>query len=582
LREVVSGFWEEGGGGLELSIDASDEVLACLCRYIHTSALYLPIRLSRQLELLRVASELGMASLYQCATGALLQKLTLDSVPKVIAFCTAFGFADLERSCRLFLNSGGKRSTVIRYQSAGELNPQNAYLRDAIFSSLQDVNAVLSQQPAVAPGASATGVPATSAGSASSRSQSFSLHQQQQQQLQQAFPSAASLRAPHTGERHVLAPAPAPAPSFQSASSFAHQPPSEFSLEEYDPSAARLDRFDRVSAAAAGGPGSYGGDGGAHAVETSMSLLDIAAGGYSFERSFNSGHSDSSFNRSPVSLSKHVPSSFFLDAPETKNVMQAGAQQQQPQQHQHQQRGGKAGKNSTGSGGIYKLLLKAGSGDLEEEEGCRNDYTSTALSHAPARSMTMNRGGGGLKTPARTMQPSKGSSRSSLGSRQPRPQGPAQEQQPTPRTMRASSLLGAARPSAYVDLDALGMGMDTGNADVADDCDAYADGGDEGYGEDYDASFADEEQSEAVEYVRPLGQHRPQQQQLQSANKAGARVGAGRKPAASNNSRGGGGGGGGGAAGGPQEYAKDMSLAPPREPTQHEKKYGVDFNDMFA
>ncbi len=148
LRELISGFWDEGGGGLELSIGACDEVLAALCRYMHTGMLSLPLSTERQLELLRVASELGMQSLFEAACVALEQKLTLHSVHTVIAFCAENNFVELERAGRSFLSSGGKRATVIRFTSAAnELIPQNAFLRDAIFASLQDVNKVLNQPP---------------------------------------------------------------------------------------------------------------------------------------------------------------------------------------------------------------------------------------------------------------------------------------------------------------------------------------------------------------------------------------------------------------------------------------------------
>lgn len=147
LRDIIGAFWDEGGGGLELSIDASDEVLACLCRYMHTGLLCLPLRTSRQLQLLRVAMELGMESLFQSVSEALEQRLSMTNVAMVIAFCVENGFEDLERAGRAFLSSGGKHAAVIRFQPAGDANPQSAQLRDAVLTSLQDVNAVLGQHP---------------------------------------------------------------------------------------------------------------------------------------------------------------------------------------------------------------------------------------------------------------------------------------------------------------------------------------------------------------------------------------------------------------------------------------------------
>ena len=147
LRELITGFWDEGGGGLELSIDACDEVLACLCRYMHSGVLVLPVLLSRRLELLRVASELGMDALFGSVSEGLVLGLTMESVPTIVAFSSEHGFEDLEQSCRQFLSTGGTCPISIRLQGSSEMIGQNVLLRDAIFSSLQDVNAVLSQHP---------------------------------------------------------------------------------------------------------------------------------------------------------------------------------------------------------------------------------------------------------------------------------------------------------------------------------------------------------------------------------------------------------------------------------------------------
>jgi hypothetical protein len=119
LRDLVSGFWEEGGGGLELSIDASDEVLACLCRYMHTGLLVLPLRTARRLQLLRVASELGMTGLFSAAEEQVMGKLTLDNVAAVVAFSAEHGFDGLERAGRDFLSSGGKSAVNSIRLSAG-------------------------------------------------------------------------------------------------------------------------------------------------------------------------------------------------------------------------------------------------------------------------------------------------------------------------------------------------------------------------------------------------------------------------------------------------------------------------------
>ena len=117
---------------------------ACLCRYMHTGALLLPPRLSRRLELLRVAAELGMLALYMQTCDDIQQQLCAEDALRVLAFSEAFGFSDLEKSCRAFLQTGKRGSVPIRFQqSLGAADPQNAFLRDAIFASLHDVNAAL-------------------------------------------------------------------------------------------------------------------------------------------------------------------------------------------------------------------------------------------------------------------------------------------------------------------------------------------------------------------------------------------------------------------------------------------------------
>ena len=66
LRAILADFWEEtdGSGGLELSLDASEEVLACVCEYVHTNILLMPPLLyPDQLDVIRVAQQLNMSGL---------------------------------------------------------------------------------------------------------------------------------------------------------------------------------------------------------------------------------------------------------------------------------------------------------------------------------------------------------------------------------------------------------------------------------------------------------------------------------------------------------------------------------------
>ena len=144
MRDLISEFWSSGGGGLELSIEASDEVLACICRYIHTTSIMLPIQLSYQLELLRVANELQMNYLFNSTSEYLVIKLSSINALVIMDYCSKHGFSDLELKCRTYLNTG-KKSCVANYKNnhEGTTDDASINLKNAIYASLQDVNAAL-------------------------------------------------------------------------------------------------------------------------------------------------------------------------------------------------------------------------------------------------------------------------------------------------------------------------------------------------------------------------------------------------------------------------------------------------------
>eukprot|EP01038_Epipyxis_sp_PR26KG_P005561 gene5561-7683_t len=145
LRDLISGFWDEGGGELELSIDSSSQVLSCICRYIYSGILHTPNRLKHQLELIRVSAELGMITLSNQAIEIIQIRLSNENVSKILSFSEEFAIVDLARACQSFISSGGKKTTAnIRFAVTSE-NPHNSILRDAIYASLQDVTKVLKQ-----------------------------------------------------------------------------------------------------------------------------------------------------------------------------------------------------------------------------------------------------------------------------------------------------------------------------------------------------------------------------------------------------------------------------------------------------
>lgn len=430
LRELINGFWDEGGGGLELSIDACDEVLAALCRYMHTGMLALPIGVARQLELLRVASELGMHSLYRAASEALQQKLVLGSVHVVIAFCAEHGFADLERTARLFLSSGGKRATVIRYQNANELNPQNAYLRDAIFASLQDVNTVLAQKPAVAS--------AVASGS-------------QPSPLDSGAATSTIVRSAFETQAHAEPAAPV-------------RMERVYGLEEYS-GQGPLDPYY-----------TEGEEGGGDYNDASLSLLDIAAGGAGLSRggSFNAGTGGAAFqddylDRNVMNALQHNGThASYAGALSPPGAIKAG------------------GKSRGGSGGIYGLLLQ-GAADPALQEYVHPSGTSKPrpsqpahpASKVPGRVMGDKRTGKANQTGS--VAPGKGGAGQKPTAQKAAPGAQARTKvdptEATPRTQRASSLLASARPSSF----------------AADDFDYYGGGGanSDFYAEEGEGDFND-------------------------------------------------------------------------------------------
>ncbi len=111
LRELIQDFWGQGGGSLELSIDASDEVVYCVCQYIHSGMVNLPIPQTYQLELLRVASELGMPQYQALLESAIGHLVNHVNVNEILEFSHSYGFEDLAVICERFMeyNDGSNR-----------------------------------------------------------------------------------------------------------------------------------------------------------------------------------------------------------------------------------------------------------------------------------------------------------------------------------------------------------------------------------------------------------------------------------------------------------------------------------------
>jgi hypothetical protein len=113
LRDLVNDFWQQGGGShtaesagsvLELSIDASDEVVETICHYVHYGGLVLPSTLALQLETLKVASELGLIALQDQLENFLCQDICAENLDTLYHAAKENNYRRIENGCVRFMN----------------------------------------------------------------------------------------------------------------------------------------------------------------------------------------------------------------------------------------------------------------------------------------------------------------------------------------------------------------------------------------------------------------------------------------------------------------------------------------------
>lgn len=111
MRDLIQDFWEQGGGShtaeaagsvLELSIDASDEVIETVCHYVHYGGLFLPPTINLQLETLKVAVELGILSLQDQLEDFLGRHVDLNTVEEIATAAQNAGYRRLLDHCQRF------------------------------------------------------------------------------------------------------------------------------------------------------------------------------------------------------------------------------------------------------------------------------------------------------------------------------------------------------------------------------------------------------------------------------------------------------------------------------------------------
>ena len=148
LRESLENYWSDEANDVEnndpllISVNASAEVLASLCKYLHTG-LFLPPHDSRKkLELYAVASQLEMPHLASLVGDAIINCLSECDVDDTIEFCKDFNLNELERACRTFKVAAHK--PTIHFNTVGnDASPGGSALKQAIMASLNDVTELL-------------------------------------------------------------------------------------------------------------------------------------------------------------------------------------------------------------------------------------------------------------------------------------------------------------------------------------------------------------------------------------------------------------------------------------------------------
>jgi WW domain len=112
LRGILDEFWDAGGGGLELNIDASWDTLNSTCYYIHTSVLIPPVRFLYKLELVKVAMELEMPYLVSLAIENVEQHLTAEYIAVTMEFSEALEIYQLKEFCENFMTAKNSGSSI--------------------------------------------------------------------------------------------------------------------------------------------------------------------------------------------------------------------------------------------------------------------------------------------------------------------------------------------------------------------------------------------------------------------------------------------------------------------------------------
>ena len=101
MRSILTDYWEEtnGSGGLELSLDASEDVLSCVCEYIHSNILIMPVLLyPDQLDLVRIGTQLSMTRLVDEVTDFIISNSS-NKIDTIEEYSVIHDLKHLQEKC---------------------------------------------------------------------------------------------------------------------------------------------------------------------------------------------------------------------------------------------------------------------------------------------------------------------------------------------------------------------------------------------------------------------------------------------------------------------------------------------------
>jgi hypothetical protein len=103
VRSLIEDYWnQELSGTLEISIDTNEELLSCLCHYLHCGLPLFPNELLSKFQFWKIAKELQLESLGNLILSHLESILSTENLSDIIRFSEEINSLELLNACELF------------------------------------------------------------------------------------------------------------------------------------------------------------------------------------------------------------------------------------------------------------------------------------------------------------------------------------------------------------------------------------------------------------------------------------------------------------------------------------------------